>query len=110
MNKLIILAAITMVSYGEVQHCSRTYNLSSLPAVQTQYNNHINCSNNNNCSKAIVQFADAASTTTDKLVTIINTFKLNHDVSYNKMYMWILYFTLDLSFHRNQNTYKAVIS
>ena len=75
MNRLIILVTITGVLYCKAQRCNITGNA----AIANQYNNDINCYNDE-CSKTVDQFADVAASTTDKLALIPNNtgeFKCN---------------------------------
>ena len=85
MNRLIILAAITMMSYGKTQYCIGTYNVADRTAIKKQYNNPINCSTDN-CNKAhVMQFTKTATTVINTLPNILNNaeFTVDHMVSFN---------------------------
>ena len=53
MNRLIILASITMMLYGKTQCCISTYDVNDFTGIKEQYN----CSTN-------IQFTDAAKSVT----------------------------------------------
>ena len=113
MNTLIILAAITIVVvYGN--DCSSTYNTSRI-AERLQYNNTtIQCNSMGTimCTESINRFRNEADSTTNQIGFMINNeaFKFNNPNVSLEIYIIASHTTFHLiSFHRNQNIYKAVI-
>ena len=80
MSRIIILATITLVSYGEKLSCRSTYDVKNI--TQYQYDDSINCPNQK-CPDAVNQFRNVAASTTNKLASIINKeeFKFRYNVS-----------------------------
>ena len=110
MNTLIILAAITIVVvYGN--DCSSTYN-TSYAAERLQYNNTtIQCNSAGTimCHESIKRFFNVAESITDQIGFMINNEAFKFNVSL-EIYIIASHTTFHLiSFHRNQNIYKAVI-
>ena len=77
---IIILATITLASYGKALLCRSTYDVNAI--TQHQYNNSINCANQK-CLDAVDQFKTAAEFTINKLALILNKeeFKFRYNVS-----------------------------
>ena len=71
MNKLIVLAAITLVSCGNVHSCNSTYYTKNKTAIDQQYNNTIDYSNQKYV-EARQKFIDTARLTTNELSSMIN--------------------------------------
>ena len=85
-----------MVFYGKAQSCSSANDGLLDDLIKHQYNNNIDCGNNNKCKGAVRQFADTAALTTNELLSIINVeeFKFDPDVSFNdrRIYDTVLYY------------------
>ena len=101
MNRLIILASITMMLYGKTQCCKSTYDASNRIGIeQKQYNDTINCSTNNYDTTRINQFRDIAESVTNSLSNITNEteFKFDRNVSFNdrSVYSNLINFNLTL--------------
>ena len=82
MNRLIILASITMMLYGKTQCCISTYNASNTTGINEQYNNRIDCSTNN-CTALRTQFKNVAASVTNLLSNILTEFIFDRNVSFN---------------------------
>lgn len=77
---IIILATITLASYGKASLCRSTYDVDA--TTQHQYNNSINCANaSQKCLDAVEQFSTVAGLTTNELATIINKEEFEYNVS-----------------------------
>ena len=90
MNRVIIyiiLATITVASYGKASACSSTYDVSNDNATKHQYITTIDCSANQKCKDAVKQFTGVADNTTNKLASIIGfnrkEFIFDYHVSFN---------------------------
>ena len=77
---IIVLATITLASYGEDSTCRSTYDA----ITQHQYDNSINCALNQKCLDAVNQFRKVAEFTTSELASIIHKeeFKFKNNVSF----------------------------